>query len=61
VEATRDLGLADTVAVKLAYLAGLRSRRWGPPQALPVLSCMSQSGANPLAQDLPLELGEHGQ
>jgi hypothetical protein len=30
-------------------------------QALPILSGMSQSRANPLAQDLALELGEYGQ
>src|SRR5208337_2827993 len=61
VEATRDLGLADTVAVKLPYLAPLSRRRWRPSQALPVLSCMGQAGANPLAQDLAFELGEYGQ
>jgi hypothetical protein len=61
VEATRDLGFADPVAVKFPHLATLPRRRWRPSQALPFLSGMGQAGANPLAQDLALELGEYGQ
>src|SRR5271157_4040944 len=61
VKATRDLGFADPFAVKFPHRAGLSRRRARSSQALPVLSGMSQSGANPLAQDLALELGEYGQ
>src|SRR5271157_6351977 len=61
VEPTCDLGLGNPFAIKLPHLATLPRRRWRPSQALPVLSGMSQSGANPLAQDLAFELGEYGQ
>jgi hypothetical protein len=49
------------MAIKFPHRAGFSRRGTRPPQALPILPGMSQSGANPLAQDLALELGEYGQ
>ena len=56
-EPTRDLRLTNTMAIQFPYRAGLSRRGSRSPQALPLLPGLSQSGANPFAQDLALELG----
>ena len=57
-EPARDLRLTDAMAIEFPHRAGLSRRGTRPPQALPILPGMSQSGENPFAQDLALELGE---
>jgi hypothetical protein len=60
-ESTRDCGFADARAEEATNLLRIHRRCWWSSQPFPVFpSSVSQTGADTFAQDLPLELGEHG-
>src|ERR1700719_481843 len=56
-----NLGLADTRTMQFSHLVGLESRRHRPAQALAVALGVRQTSAYPFPQNLPFELGKHGQ
>ena len=61
VETACDFGFAYAGAAQFADLIGMQSGGKGSAQTFAVLSGMGETSPNALAQDLALELGEHGQ
>jgi hypothetical protein len=56
-QAAGDFGFADAGTLELSHLVSVEGCCEWPAQALAVLACVRQSGADPFAENFPLELG----
>jgi hypothetical protein len=60
-QAASDFGFADAGTLELSHLVGVEGCCEWPAQALAILTCVRQSGADPFPENLPFELGKNGQ
>jgi hypothetical protein len=60
-QAAGDFGFADAGTLELSHLVGVEGCCEWPAQALAVLACVRQAGADSFPENLSFELGKDGQ